>query len=137
MSNKARIIILRIGFWVGAILDALNVIVMLFPTIGGAMMGLENFNPSIEYKYAMGLGASLMTGWTFLLIWADRKPLERRFIALLTVFPVIIGIAVSNILVISTGFINFVNMIPLFAIQIILTILFISGFILTRNIGKD
>jgi len=30
----------------------------------------------IEYRNLMGLAASLMPGWTLLLIWADRKPVE-------------------------------------------------------------
>ena len=41
-------------------------------------MQLKNFAPGADYRYAMGMGASLMLGWTALLIWADRKPIERR-----------------------------------------------------------
>jgi len=40
----------------------------------------------------MGIGGSLMTGWTFLLLWAVRKPIERRVVILLTAFPVVFGL---------------------------------------------
>ena len=33
-----------------------------------------------------------MTGWTFLLLWAVRKPIERRVVILLTAFPVVFGL---------------------------------------------
>jgi len=76
---------------VGAIADGLAVIPMLFPDMGGFLFGISNFNPGIEYRYAMGVGASLMLGWAFLLIWADRQPAERKGVLLLTVFPVLFG----------------------------------------------
>ena len=57
--------------------DALILIPMLSPRIGGIAVGIPNFNPGNDYAYAMYLAASLMAGWVFLLIWADRKPVER------------------------------------------------------------
>jgi hypothetical protein len=35
-----------------------------------------------------------MTGWTLLLIWALRRPIERRVVILLTAFPVAAGMFV-------------------------------------------
>jgi hypothetical protein len=32
-----------------------------------------------------------MAGWTILLLWADRAPLERRGVLAITVFPVVVG----------------------------------------------
>jgi hypothetical protein len=85
---RKKILLLRICYWIGAVADAISATVMLLPTVGGSMYGILDFNPGYEYRYAMGLGASLMLGWTFLLIWADKKPVERRGVLLLTVFPV-------------------------------------------------
>jgi len=73
-----KILMLRISYWVGAISDGLATLRMLFPRIGTGS----------EYRYALGLAAALMFGWTLLLIWADRKPMERKGILLLTAFPV-------------------------------------------------
>jgi hypothetical protein len=94
MNSKIRW--LRISYWVGAILDGLWVIPMLFPKVGGALYGIKNFDPGGEYRYAMGIGASLMLGWTGLLLWADRKPLERRGVLLLTIFPVKVGLDLAS-----------------------------------------
>ena len=39
----------------------------------------------------MAIGGILMAGWTILLWWAVRDPIERRFVILLTAFPVVSG----------------------------------------------
>ena len=90
---KNKIIWLRISYWVGAIVDGLATLRMLFPKIAYG----------VEYRYALGLGASLMLGWTFLLVWADRKPLERKGVLLLTVFPVVTGILLAEIYAVVKG----------------------------------
>ena len=62
---------------------------MVFPPLFALNNGLINFNPGIEYRYAMGMGAPLMLGWTILLLWADRKPMERKDILLITLLVVL------------------------------------------------
>ena len=45
-----------------------------------------------EFEYALAAGGPLLAGWTLLLLlWADRRPLERRGVLALTVMPVIGG----------------------------------------------
>ena len=65
--------------------------------------GFSDLNGS--YYFAMGYGASLMFGWTLLLIWAYCKPLERRFVALFTSL-VVIGLVVTEITSIAYGIIK-------------------------------
>jgi len=84
----------------------------------------------------MGYGASLMAGWTLLLIWAYKKPLERRFIAFLTIL-VIIGLIATEIFAIANGSININKMIPTWILQIVLLGLFSFSYIITHNISKD
>ena len=55
---------------------------MLSPTVARLMLGFENMGG--PYRFAMGYAASLMTGWTALLLWAYRKPVERAFVAVIT-----------------------------------------------------
>ena len=43
--------------------------------------------------------------WAFVLFWADRKPVERKGILLLTIFPVVIGILIANIYAVISGLI--------------------------------
>jgi hypothetical protein len=48
----------------------------------------------------MRLGASLMLGWTLLLLWASRRPVERGFVAPLTMV-VVCGFVVTEVLELS------------------------------------
>ena len=97
---------LRISYWAGAILDALAALSMLSPEVFAATNGLQNFHPGIEYRYAMGMGASLMLGWTALLLWADRKPLERKGVLLITLLPVVLGLALNEFVAVRGGFLS-------------------------------
>ncbi len=74
---------LHIAYWLGILLDALAFVQMAFPDLGRRMLG-STFTPGPEYVFAINLGAGLMLAWTLLLVWADRKPVERRMILLLT-----------------------------------------------------
>lgn len=87
---------LLISFLVGAITDALPIIPMAFPRIGSVLFGGDITRLGAEYRYAMGIVASLMAGWTALLIWGAISPIERRDILILTLFPVIAGIIVAT-----------------------------------------
>lgn len=131
MKNKT--ILLRISYWFGAITDGVMVIAMLFPSVGGAMLGIDNFNPGKEYRYAMMIGASLMLGWTVLLIWADRKPLERKGIILITAIPVVIGLVLAGIFAVSVGMVKVGSMIPTWILQTILLILFFYSYFSTSK----
>ena len=82
--SKQRIItLLRIGYWIGIILDALAFVQMAFPQIGLKMLKAK-VDATNEYVFAINLAAGLMLAWTLLLFWADRKPLERKMVVPLT-----------------------------------------------------
>ena len=63
-------------------MDCVAAIQMLHPPLFGFGMGLSAFNPGEDYRYAMNMRASLMLGWTALLLWADllRRILRPRFL---------------------------------------------------------
>lgn len=44
-----------------------------------------------------------MTGWTFLLIWAVKKPIERRGVIFLTAFPVVFGMFIITLIQLLNG----------------------------------
>ncbi len=85
MKEKAKVStrMLRVAYWLGIVLDALSFAQMAVPGLGMAMMGATT---AIEpaYVFAIEMGAGLMLGWTVLLIWADRKPVERRAVIPIT-----------------------------------------------------
>ena len=117
--------VLRIAFLTGAITDALAILPMLIPPLAYLLWGFENVSGA--YKFAMGYAASLMLGWTFLLIWAYQKPLERKAIAALTVL-VIWGLVLTEIVAVLSGHLAAWRMIPTWCLQIILLGLFACGF---------
>ena len=124
---------LRISYFAGALIDSLAAVQMLFPGIFAATNQLSNFNPSVEYRYAMGMGASLMLGWTLLLLWASQKPLERKAILLITIFPVIVGLVVNEIGAVLTLFIPAQSMLPVWILQAVLTGLFVFSYLYARS----
>ena len=126
-SSKAW---LRAAFLVGAIVDAVMVPVMLIPELARILWGFAEFGPA--YRYAMMMGAALMLGWTILLIWAYRKPIERRGVALLTIV-VILGIAGANVCAVLSGLIPASRMILSWVMQVILAVLFSVGYFGSRG----
>jgi len=117
--------ILRTAFLAGAITDALALIPMLFPPMAQLLWGFEDV--SGPYRFAMGYGASLMAAWTGLLVWAYRRPLERSFVAALTVF-IIYGLVATEIVAVMDGQMAAWRMIPTWILQAALLGLFAGGY---------
>jgi len=82
--QKQRLFLIKTAYWLGIIADAIWAVGLLFPKIFGILTGTIDFNPNLQLRLIMSIGGILMVGWTILLIWAVRKPIERRFIILLT-----------------------------------------------------
>lgn len=131
-----RIVWLRISYWTGAILDGLWVIPMVFPKIGMAIFGIEGMAIDGGLRYALAVGASLMAGWTCLLIWADRRPVERRGVALLTVVPVIAGLRLSEIYLFAYGYVTVADMIPSWIMGALVLALFIYAYVNSRGLVR-
>jgi|SRR5271165_2971837 len=118
---------LRIAYWVGAIVDAAAGAQMLSPRLIAAMMGLQDFRPGPDFAYAMGMGAALMFGWTALLLKADRAPIERRDVLVLTVIPVIAGLVLNEIAAVRSGFLSLLAVQPIWVLQLALALLFLTA----------
>jgi hypothetical protein len=125
MSGK--ILFLRLSYWAGAILDGIAFLIMLFPPLFALNYGLRNFDPGLEYHYAMRMGAPLMLAWTVLLLWADRKPLERKDILLITLL-VVLGEVVTEISGVAADFITASAMLLTWVIQFVVITLFIFSY---------
>ena len=100
---------LRLSYWFGAIGDALLGIEMFFSAFLGNLSPFNGLgftiNGGSDYRYAMAIGATFMLSWTILLLWADRKPFEKKDL-LLILIPVIIGLQSSMILGFTLGLIS-------------------------------
>lgn len=123
---------LRISYRVGALADAAAALVMLSQAIFAVESPLSNYTPEVPYRYAMGLGGSLMFGWALLLLWADRNPFERRGVLLITIV-VVIGLIVCGLYALYSRFAPLKTMAPVVAFQILLIALFSYSYWITRN----
>ena len=74
----------RVACVIGGVFDALMLPPMLIPRLGGKLFGLQAFAPGPDYRYAIHVAAALMLGWTLLLFWAARRPIERAAVLPLT-----------------------------------------------------
>jgi hypothetical protein len=128
MNKQNAIFWLRVSYWIGAIIDGFATIPMLFPKYARIVFGFPEFTPEPAYRYAMGIGAALMLGWTVLLLWADQDPLARKGVLLITVFPVILGILSTEVYAVATGFIPLRKVITTWALQILLIALFSGSY---------
>jgi hypothetical protein len=122
VDGRARL--LRTAFLAGAVTDALALVPMLVPPMTRLLWGFELDGPG---RFAMGYGASLMAAWTALLLWASRKPVERAFVAALTVF-VIYGLVATEIAAVAAGVLPLWRMAPTWALQAALLALFATAY---------
>jgi hypothetical protein len=113
VSIETVTLLARVAFLVGALTDGLAILPMLSRRIGMALFGGDSSRNDTRYRYAMGIGASLMAGWTLLLLWGAVRPIERRDLLLLTVCPVIAGIFVATVVAAQRGVFKVSRVIPL------------------------
>ncbi len=120
---------MKIAFWIGAITDALAAVIMIFPKLGAYFFNHENVEISPEYRYALGMGAALMVGWTVLLVWGSFKPLERKGILIITFFPVIVGIVTAQIYAVFSGYIEVDRILPLWIHLTLISTFFLFAYL--------
>ncbi len=117
--------LLRTAFLAGALTDACALAPMLSSRLAELLWGFRDVSGT--YRFAMGYGASLMLGWTGLLVWASRRPLERRFVAALTVL-VIYGLVAAEVAAVRGGTLAAWRMAPTWCLQAALVVLFAGAF---------
>lgn len=127
MDNKIRW--LRISYWVGAVVDALAALRMMFPEY--IMLGSS---PDVSYNIGMKWGVALMLGWTLLLIWADRKPLARKGVLLPTICPVIVGLMVTSVATFLAGMGTLASLIFNLILLTAIAVLMLFSFLNARGV---
>ena len=131
VSIETATLLVQIAFLVGAVTDGLAIIPMLSRRVGVALFGGDSSRNSTEYRYAMGIAASLMAGWTLLLLWGAASPIERRDILLLTVFPVVTGIVFATIIAARRRIVLLSRVIPLWIHLGVVSLLYAIAYVLS------
>ncbi len=102
-GKSKSMLFIKLTYWFGIGADAFWAVGLLIPQVFAVLTGSPDFAPDFQTRQFMLLGGSLMTGWTFLLIWALQRPVERRGILLLTAFPGVFGLTITTLNGISNG----------------------------------
>ena len=142
MNTENRILLLKISFWVGVVLDGIYAINMSLVWLIDSYSGIDplklmRFTSGLQSRYAWGIAAVFMVSWTILLIWAVRKPLERKSIILLTAFPLVIGLLIDTFFAISVNLVTWEDILLVQLVYICLIVLFTTSFFLTRTIQAN
>ncbi len=137
LGIEKRVLFLKVCFWIGAIADLLATVPLLFPKVAELMFGLPVVASGNEYLYVSRMGASLMLGWTILLAWGSRKPIERKGIILLTVVPVLVGLFVASVLAVQSGSIQVVTMLPLWIFYALIIPLCVIAYVIAVGMERN
>ena len=107
------ILLLRLSYWAAAITDFVVAIVFLIPERMG----------ETEITYPMGLASVIVFSWVVILIMADRKPIERKWVLIPTIIVVTL-ITVVRVIFSLGETIEFSLAILLFAIALIILMVY-------------
>ncbi len=124
---KTTIKWLKASYIIGAVADGIIAVLMMIP----GRMG------ETEFRYSMGLAAALMFGWTLLLVWGNRKPMERKGVLLLTIFPVITGLITTGIWAYASGIFTLQKTTPMVILGLAIALLMGFSYLKARNAEKE
>lgn len=133
MNN--RLILLRIAYGWGIIVDTAAAVLMLFPNLFVRVMNIRLVSDT-NLGFGLLYGAPLMIGWTILLLWASQKPVERKAILLLTL-PVVAGYILVEIYAIWMGWATILQMLPMFISQAGMSTLFVISSSITQRLPNE
>jgi len=123
MERKVRW--LRAAYWTAAIADFIIAVIVLIP----GRMGLS------QYVYPMGLMSAVAFSWGILLIIADRKAVERRWIIIPTSLVVALlgGVGLHAGI---AGILPFVRVIPVVFSAVIILFLLLYSYFNSRDLSQ-
>ncbi len=124
------------SYWLGIVADASATLLLFSPAVANLVLQPKPFEISPLYLYARVAGA-LMLGWTVLLLWAQRKPIERVDVLLITLFPVVSILAVAAVLVARFGQIATSRLVPMFIFYSVLGCASVLSYIWARRQKRD
>ncbi len=114
---------LRISYWTAAIADFVVALLALIPT----RMGVT------QYVYPMGLMSAAAVSWGVLLIVADRRPVERRWILLPTMLVVAL-LAVAGLHAGVSGLLPASRIIPSSMVSVVIFVVLAYSFFNARDL---
>ncbi len=117
---------LRISYWAGAIGDFILAVLVLSPE----RMGVPS------YVHPMGMISAVAFSWGCMLVWADRAPLERKWILLPTIL-VGVMLLIAGLFSVYRGVISFRSYIPSLILFPAVVTLWSISYYNARDPGRD
>jgi hypothetical protein len=121
------------SYWIGIVADAMATLLLFSPTAANIFLQQQPFEITPVYLYVSRVAGALMLGWTVLLFWAQRRPVERADILMLTLFPVVTILAGAAVLVARSGQIALSNMTPMFILYGIVFCIYIPSYLWAKK----
>lgn len=121
------------SYWIGIVADAIASLLLFSPMVANYVLQPLPFEISPVYIYVSRVAGSLMLGWTVLLFWAQKKPIERVDILLITLFPVVSILAIAAALVARAQFIALPKLMPMFVLYGVIYATFIPSYIWAKR----
>lgn len=136
-SIDTAALFVRVAFLLGALTDGLAVVPMLSPRVSARLFGADPSRTSRpEYRYSMRLGASLMAGWTVLLLWGVADPIARRDLLVITVLPVVVGIVFACVAAVRNGVLPRSRVTPLLIHLTVVSALYIAAYVTSAPFAR-
>lgn len=101
--SERNMFLIRLPYWLGIGTAALWAVALFCHPLMGLLVGFPTFDQIVLIRVIMALGGSLMTGWALLLLWAVRKPIERRAVILITAYPPVLGLLATAFIALLGG----------------------------------
>jgi hypothetical protein len=108
-------------------------LLLFSPTVANAVPQPLPFKISPVYLYVSRVAGSLMLGWAVLLFWAQKKPIGRADILLITLFPVVSILAIVAALVARSQFMPLSKLMPMFVLYGVIYATFIPSYIWAKR----
>lgn len=121
------------SYWIGILADALATVILFSPAVADLVFQPRSFEMSANYLYVSRVAGALMLGWTVLLFWAQRKPVERADILLITLFPVVTLLAMAAGFVAQSNAIPASRLLPMFVFYFAVYCTFIPSFLWAKR----
>jgi hypothetical protein len=124
------------AYLAGAVLDGVTALALFVPEVAVAVYEVEaSITP--ERRYALGVGGSLMLGWTVLLVWGWFRPVERRGILVITIVPVLAGLAAFTGYAGATGLLAPAAVATTVIVQVAITTLLLVAYVQARTVARS
>ncbi len=138
MSRPITLRFIQACYLVGVVADLAATVPLLSPRVAAAIFGLPGSEVgSASFLYCSRVAASLMAGWTLLLLWGFLRPVERRGVLLLTIAPVLAGLISSSIAVVGSGAVEARFMIPLWVFYSVVTPAYVVAYAAAAAAARD